>query len=63
MATLTTVQCPILVGRDDVLELADTAIAEAAHGRGRTLLRLGSAAAAAVGGWWLWMRLAPLLAG
>jgi hypothetical protein len=32
-------------------------------GNGRLLLRLGSAAAAAVGGWWLWMRLAPLLAG
>ncbi|HET8786457.1 MAG TPA: AAA family ATPase [Candidatus Limnocylindrales bacterium] len=43
MAMLTTVQCPILVGRDDVLELADTAIGEATHGRGRTLLFAGEA--------------------
>jgi DNA-binding CsgD family transcriptional regulator len=43
MAMLMTVQCPILVGRDDVLELADIAIAEAARGHGRTLLFAGEA--------------------
>ena len=36
-------QCPIIVGRDDVLELLDHAIAEAAKGRGRTLFLSGQA--------------------
>jgi DNA-binding CsgD family transcriptional regulator len=43
MAMLPTVQCPILVGRDDVLELADGAIVDAEDGRGRTLLFAGEA--------------------
>jgi len=43
MRTLTTVQCPILVGRDDLLESADAALAEAADGHGRTLLLAGEA--------------------
>ena len=37
------VLCPIIVGRDDVLELVDQRIAEAAHGRGRTLFLSGQA--------------------
>ena len=40
---LATVQCPILVARDDLLRVADAAIAEAAAGRGRTLLVGGEA--------------------
>jgi DNA-binding CsgD family transcriptional regulator len=37
------VLCPILVGRDDVLELIDHVIAEASQGRGRTLFLAGEA--------------------
>ena len=37
------VLCPIIVGRDDVLELVDHLIAEAVHGRGRTLFLSGQA--------------------
>jgi DNA-binding CsgD family transcriptional regulator len=37
------VLCPIIVGRDDVLEQADHLIAEAAHGRGQTLFLAGQA--------------------
>ena len=43
MSTLATVQCPILVGRDDVLELADEVIRDVAAGHGRTLLLAGEA--------------------
>ncbi|MFL5684872.1 MAG: ATP-binding protein [Chloroflexota bacterium] len=42
-AVLTMVQCPILVGRDDVLTLGDEALAEASSGHGRTLLFAGEA--------------------
>src|SRR5512146_1159628 len=37
------VLCPILVGRDDLLELADRRLAEAASGRGGLLLLAGQA--------------------
>jgi DNA-binding CsgD family transcriptional regulator/tetratricopeptide (TPR) repeat protein len=37
------VLCPILVGRDELLELVDTRIAEAARGRGTTLFLSGQA--------------------
>ena len=40
---ITTVQCPILVGRDKILTLADEASAQAAAGHGRTLLLAGEA--------------------
>jgi DNA-binding CsgD family transcriptional regulator len=43
MAMLATVQCPILVGRDEMLGVADEAIAQAAAGHGRTLLFAGEA--------------------
>ena len=43
MAMLATVQCPILVGRDEILAGADEAIAGAAAGHGRTLLFAGEA--------------------
>ena len=43
MVMVATVQCPILVGRDEVLELADAAIADAAKGHGRALLIAGEA--------------------
>jgi DNA-binding CsgD family transcriptional regulator len=43
MSKARTVQCPIIVGRDDVLELLDDAVAEAARGRGRTLFLSGQA--------------------
>ena len=36
-------QCPIIVGRDDILALLDTAVAEAAKGRGRALFLSGQA--------------------
>ena len=42
-AVMATVQCPILVGRDDILDLADKALADAAAGHGRTLLFAGEA--------------------
>jgi hypothetical protein len=35
--------CPVIVGRDDVLELLDQAVAETAKGRGRTLFLSGQA--------------------
>lgn len=37
------VQCPILVGRDELLDLADRVLAEATDGRGQTLLIAGEA--------------------
>jgi DNA-binding CsgD family transcriptional regulator/tetratricopeptide (TPR) repeat protein len=43
MSRVTPVLCPILVGRDDLLELVDRVVAEAAHGRGRTLFLSGQA--------------------
>jgi DNA-binding CsgD family transcriptional regulator len=43
MRLLGPVLCPILVGRDDLLELVDRAIGEVARGRGRTLLLAGQA--------------------
>ena len=38
-----TVLCPVIVGRDDVLELFDHAVAETVKGRGRTLFLAGAA--------------------
>jgi DNA-binding CsgD family transcriptional regulator len=38
-----TVLCPVIVGRDDVLELLDGAVADLAKGRGRTLFLSGQA--------------------
>ncbi|HZC32752.1 MAG TPA: AAA family ATPase [Candidatus Bathyarchaeia archaeon] len=35
--------CPVIVGRDDVLELLDEAVADAVNGRGRTLFLSGQA--------------------
>jgi hypothetical protein len=43
MSTIGTVQCPILVGRDDLLGLADRLIADAKAGRGRALFLSGQA--------------------
>lgn len=43
MSTPTTIQCPIIVGRDHVLGLADTTIEAALAGRGRTILLAGEA--------------------
>jgi DNA-binding CsgD family transcriptional regulator len=43
MRPLGTVLCPILVGRDDILELLDHVIADVARGRGRTLFLAGQA--------------------
>jgi len=43
MSRLGSVLCPILVGRDDVLELLDQVIADTARGRGRTLFLSGQA--------------------
>lgn len=37
------IQCPIIVGRDEVLELADRLIADAAQGRGHTVFISGAA--------------------
>src|SRR6185369_7508919 len=37
------VLCPVIVGRDDVLELLDHAVAETTKGRGRTLFLSGPA--------------------
>ena len=37
------IQCPVLVGRDEVLELADHLIGEAAQGRGHTVFVSGAA--------------------
>jgi DNA-binding CsgD family transcriptional regulator/tetratricopeptide (TPR) repeat protein len=43
MSTVATVQCPILVGRDDLLRMTDEALDEAAAGHGRTILFSGEA--------------------
>ena len=43
MSEIGTVQCPIIVGRDDVLERLDHAVAEVAKGRGRALFLSGQA--------------------
>ena len=43
MSALETVQCPVLVGRDDVLILAERRLAETARGSGHTLLLAGEA--------------------
>ena len=43
MSRTRTVECPIIVGRDDVLELFDAAVAAGAKGRGRTLFLSGQA--------------------
>lgn len=43
MSRVPGVLCPILVGRDDLLELADRLIDEVAHGRGRALFLSGQA--------------------
>jgi DNA-binding CsgD family transcriptional regulator/tetratricopeptide (TPR) repeat protein len=40
---MSSVQCPIIVGRDDVLEQLDRAVTEVARGRGRTLFLSGPA--------------------
>jgi DNA-binding CsgD family transcriptional regulator/tetratricopeptide (TPR) repeat protein len=42
-AVTANVQCPILVGRDEILDLADNAVADAAAGHGRTLVFAGEA--------------------
>jgi DNA-binding CsgD family transcriptional regulator len=38
-----TIQCPVIVGRDDMLELLDQAVADVAKGRGRTIFLAGPA--------------------
>ena len=38
MRRVTTILCPLLVGRDEILELADQRIEEVAAGHGRVLL-------------------------
>jgi DNA-binding CsgD family transcriptional regulator len=43
MSPVGSVLCPVIVGRDDLLELADHLIAEAAQGRGHTLFLSGQA--------------------
>jgi DNA-binding CsgD family transcriptional regulator len=43
MSRLGPLLCPILVGRDDLLELIDRAIADTAQGRGRALFLAGQA--------------------
>lgn len=43
MAITRPIQCPILVGRDEVLELADHLLADAAQGRGHTVFVSGAA--------------------
>lgn len=43
MSRVGSVLCPVIVGRDDVLELVDQLIAEAAGGRGHTLFLSGPA--------------------
>ncbi|HEV2007022.1 MAG TPA: ATP-binding protein, partial [Candidatus Limnocylindrales bacterium] len=43
MRQIRPVLCPILVGRDELLELVDSRIAEAARGRGNTLFLSGQA--------------------
>src|SRR5262245_37229638 len=43
MSRVGTVQCPVLIGRDDLLELGDRLIADASQGRGRTVFFSGQA--------------------
>lgn len=43
MSRVTPLLCPLLVGRDDLLDLADRRLAEAAEGRGQFLLLAGEA--------------------
>src|SRR5690349_4939295 len=43
MSRIGPVQCPILVGRDELLRLIDELIAEALAGRGRTVVFAGQA--------------------
>ncbi len=43
MSTLESIQCPILIGRDHLLDLADEALQQASAGHGRTLLVAGEA--------------------
>ena len=43
MARVGTLLCPIIVGRDDLLELVEQAVAETARGRGRALFLSGQA--------------------
>ena len=43
MSSVGRVQCPVLVGRDDLLELFDQLIADTAEGRGSTLFLSGRA--------------------
>ena len=43
MSRIGSVLCPIIVGRDDLLELADRRLAEAGAGRGELLLLAGEA--------------------
>jgi DNA-binding CsgD family transcriptional regulator/tetratricopeptide (TPR) repeat protein len=43
MSTARRIQCPIIVGRDEVLEELDQAVAETVRGRGRTLFLSGRA--------------------
>ena len=38
-----TIQCPIIVGRDDILDRFDEAVAETVQGRGRTIFLSGQA--------------------
>src|SRR5262245_45614333 len=43
MTRVGTVLCPVIVGRDEILELLDEAVAETVKGRGRTLFLSGQA--------------------
>ena len=43
MSRVGSVLCPVIVGRDDLLELVDSLIDEAAHGRGHALFLSGQA--------------------
>src|SRR5215204_5327060 len=43
MSRVTPLLCPLLVGRDDLLDLADRRLADAAEGRGQFLLLAGEA--------------------
>jgi DNA-binding CsgD family transcriptional regulator len=43
MSPTRTIQCPVIVGRDDILELLDQAVADVAVGRGRTIFLAGQA--------------------
>ena len=43
MQRVGSVQCPLLVGRDDLLQLVDRRLGEAASGRGHLLMLAGEA--------------------